>query len=66
MIVLYKLILYTTDARVSAFDFEDRDILKLKKALDINKAQGLDNTSIYMLQFYNSDTFQVIGRDQKS
>ena len=42
------------DATISAVDFEYQDILKIIRALDINKAHGYDNISIGMIKICDS------------
>ena len=70
------------DATISAVDFEDQDILKIIRALDINKARGHDNISTRMIKIcdssvvkplpikfrnsLNSGTFQTTRKDQIS
>ena len=40
----------TTTAELSSFQFNDQDILKVIRALHVNKANGCDNISICMIK----------------
>ena len=40
----------TTNSKLSSLQFEDKDIIKIIRSLNINKAQGCDDTSIRMLK----------------
>ena len=39
---------YITDSKLSSLQFEDKDIIKIIRTLDINKAHGYDDISIRM------------------
>ena len=41
---------YITDSKLSSLQFEDKDIIKIIRSLDINKAHGYDDISIRMLK----------------
>ena len=41
---------YITDSKLSSLQFEDKDIIKIIRSLDINKAHGHDDISIRMLK----------------
>ena len=41
---------YITDSKLCSFQFEDEDIIKIIRSLDINKAHGYDDISIMMLK----------------
>ena len=41
---------YITDSKLSSFQFEDKDIVKIIRSPDINKAHGYDDISIWMLK----------------
>ena len=41
---------YLTNNRLTSLDFSDNDILKIIRALDVNKAHGHDDISIRMVK----------------
>ena len=41
---------YITDSKLSSLQFEDKDIIKIIRTLNINKAHGYDDISIRMLK----------------
>ena len=41
---------YITDSKLSSLQFEDKDIIKIIRSLNTNKAHGHDNISIRMLK----------------
>ena len=47
---LYTLLEHDSEARFSKISFSDDQILKILRALDINKAHGYDELSIRMLK----------------
>ena len=49
------------DATISAVDFEDQDILKIIRALDINKAHGHDNISTRMIKICDSSIVKLLS-----
>ena len=48
--VLPSAINFKTHARLSSIDFDEEDILKIIRNLNVNKAHGHDNTSMRMLK----------------
>ena len=42
------------DAKISVVDFDNQDVLKILRALDINKAHGHDNIPTRMMKLFNS------------
>ena len=49
------------DATISAVDFEDQDILKIIRALDINKAHGHDNISARVIKICDSSIVKLLS-----
>ena len=49
------------DATISAVDFEDQDILKIIRALDINKAHGHDNMLTRMIKNCDSNVVKPLS-----
>ena len=46
--------IYVTDSTLSSLQFEDSDIIKIIRSLDMSKAHGHNNVSIRMLKLCNS------------
>ena len=49
------------DATISAVDFEDQDVLKIIRALDINKARDHDNISTRMIKIFDSSIVKPLS-----
>ena len=49
------------DATISAVDFEDQDILKIIRALDINKAHGYDNILTRLIKICDSSIVKPLS-----
>ena len=49
-IILPSTIIYRTENRLSTISLKNEDVLKIIKSLNINKAHGLDDISITLLQ----------------
>ena len=45
---------YKTISRLSSLSFENNDILKLKRSLNIQKAHGFDDISIHIIKICDS------------
>ena len=52
--------LFFTQARLKSLDFEKVEILKLIKALNINKAHGYDDISIRMTKICDKSLFKPL------
>ena len=50
-----------SDATISAIDIEDKDILKIIWALQINKAHDHDNILTHMIKICNSTTVKTLS-----
>ena len=46
--------IFVTSERLSSIDFDDKDIIKIISASNINKSYGHDNISIRMIKIYDS------------
>ena len=49
------------DATISATDFEDQDILKIIRTLDINKAHDHDSISVHMIKDCDSNIVKSLS-----
>ena len=52
---------YKNNSRLSSLSFENDDILKLKRNLDIQKAHAPDDISIHMIQIFDSALFKPLS-----
>ena len=50
--------MFLTQSRLGTSDFNENEILKMIRALDINKAHGNDDTSIRMIVVQNGATWR--------
>ena len=46
--------IFVTNERLSSIVFDDKDIIKIIRALNINKSHGHDDVSIRMIKIYDS------------
>ena len=64
--VLPSAINFKTHARLSSIDFDEEDILKIIRNLNVNKAYGDDNISIQMLKICDSVLVEPLSQIYKN
>ena len=57
---------FKTHARLSSIDFDEEDILKIIRNLNVNKAHGHDNISIRMLKICDSVLVEPLSQIYKN